>query len=144
VVLDPMLRLPLESRLVRSARATPLWIVTGAGAPADRESALRGHGIDVLRVEGTGRPHLSATLQLLAARGITRLMVEAGPVLAGAFVAADLVDEAVLFRAPLQLGPDALDALQALPLTTLTQSGSLTPLAVEQIGQDTAETFERA
>ena len=41
---------------------------------------------------------LSAVLKLLADRGITRLMVEGGPTLAAGFVAANLIDEAVLFH----------------------------------------------
>jgi len=92
--------LPLTSRLAQTARETLVWVVASADAAFWAGDALRDLGVDVLRVEGAGRPHLAATLKLLAARGITRLMVETGPILAAAFVAADLVDEAVLFRAP--------------------------------------------
>lgn len=144
VVLDPLLRLPPASRLAQPARETPVWVVASAEAAAEREAALRDLGIDVLRVEGAGRPHLSATLKLLAARGITRLMVEAGPILAAAFVAAGLVDDAVLFRAPQALGPDAIDALEAMPLTALTASPRLSSVGIEAVGADTIETFERA
>lgn len=144
VVLDPLLRLPPGGRLVRTARETPVWIVANETAPRDKESALRDLGIDVLRVEGAGRPHLSATLSLLAARGITRLMVEAGPILAAAFVAADLVDESALFRTPKALGPDAIDALEAMPLTALTASPRLASVGIQEVGADTVETFERA
>lgn len=143
VVLDPLLRLPTGSRLAQTARETSVWVVASADAAPKREGALRDLSIDVLRVEGAGRPHLAATLGLLAARGITRLMVEAGPILAAAFVAADLVDEAVLFRAPQALGPDAIDALEAMPLTALTASPKLTSHGVEPIGEEMVETFER-
>ena len=47
-----------------------------------------------------GKLDLAAALKLLAGRGITRLMVEAGPILAAAFVRADLVDEAALLALP--------------------------------------------
>ena len=144
VVLDPLLRLPPKSRLAQTARETPVWVVASADAAPEREAALRDLGIDVLRVEGAGRPHLLATLKLLAARGITRLMVEAGPILAAAFVAADLVDEAMLFRAPQKLGPDAIDALEAIPLTALTASPKLVSVGIETVGVDTVEMFERA
>jgi diaminohydroxyphosphoribosylaminopyrimidine deaminase/5-amino-6-(5-phosphoribosylamino)uracil reductase len=143
VVLDPLLRLPCTSRLVKTARETPVWVVASAAATVDREAALRDLGVDVLRVEGTGRPHLSATLKHLAGRGITRLMVETGPILAAAFVAADLVDETVLFRALQALGPDAVDALEAMPLTALTQSPHLVPHGAEPVGHDMVETFVR-
>ena len=49
VVLDGTLRLPLASRLVATARATPLWVVTGEAAPREREQALAAHGVEVLR-----------------------------------------------------------------------------------------------
>ena len=45
------------------------------------------------------------------ASGITRLMVEGGPTLAAAFIAADLVDEAILFHSAKVVGADGIDAL---------------------------------
>ena len=47
-------------------------------------------------------------------------MVEGGPTVAAAFVQADLVDEAALFRSPNPLG-EGIDALEGMPLTALTQ-----------------------
>ena len=41
VVLDSRLRLPLDSRLVATAREVPLWVVAGEGAPQEREQALQ-------------------------------------------------------------------------------------------------------
>jgi diaminohydroxyphosphoribosylaminopyrimidine deaminase/5-amino-6-(5-phosphoribosylamino)uracil reductase len=115
VVLDGTLRLPVTSRLVASARQVPLWVVTGEGASADRASALAAHGVEVLRAPMTaGRLDLAAALKLLAGRGITRLMVESGPILATPFLDADLVDEAAVFRAPTVVGADGIDALGRL------------------------------
>jgi diaminohydroxyphosphoribosylaminopyrimidine deaminase / 5-amino-6-(5-phosphoribosylamino)uracil reductase len=145
VVLDGKLRLPLASRLVASAKQAPLWVVTGAGAPRDPEQALVAYGAEVLRVPShDGRLDLAATLKLLAERGITRLMVEAGPILAAAFLRADLVDEAALLRSPIAIGPDGIDALDELPLSALTRSPRLNPLGSETIGADMVERFERA
>jgi diaminohydroxyphosphoribosylaminopyrimidine deaminase / 5-amino-6-(5-phosphoribosylamino)uracil reductase len=144
VVLDSMLRLPLESRLVQTARQTPLWVVAREGAPREREQALAAAGIAVLRVPGTpDRLDLAAVLKFLARRGITRLMVEAGPIVAAAFLRADLADEAVLLRSPSALGADGIDALDGLPLSALTQSSRLKATGREAIGADKIETFER-
>ena len=66
---------------------------------------------------------------LLAERGITRLMVEAGPIVAAAFVHADLVDEAALFRAPACSDRTRIDALEGLPLDALVRSPRLVPTA---------------
>jgi diaminohydroxyphosphoribosylaminopyrimidine deaminase/5-amino-6-(5-phosphoribosylamino)uracil reductase len=91
-----------------------------------------------------GRLDLAAVLRLLAQRGITRLMVEAGPILAAAFLRADLVDAAVVFRAPAAIGPDGIDALDALPLSALTRSPRLASIGREAVGVDVVEMFERA
>jgi diaminohydroxyphosphoribosylaminopyrimidine deaminase/5-amino-6-(5-phosphoribosylamino)uracil reductase len=144
VVLDGVLRLPLDSRLVATARDTPLWVVTRAPAPADRAQALTVKGAEVLEVAAdSGTLDLLAALKVLAGRGITRLMVEAGPILAAAFLNADLVDEAALFRASQSLGADGIDALEGLPLEALTRSPRLALVGTEQAGADTIELFRR-
>jgi diaminohydroxyphosphoribosylaminopyrimidine deaminase/5-amino-6-(5-phosphoribosylamino)uracil reductase len=145
IVLDSMLRIPPTSRLVATARQTPLWVVNGEAASRAREGVLVAHGVDVLHATGAnGRLGLAAVLKLLAERGITRLMVEAGPVLTAAFLRADLVDEAALLRAPSTIGPDGIDALDGLPLSALTRSPRLRAVGSEAIGADMIETFERA
>jgi diaminohydroxyphosphoribosylaminopyrimidine deaminase/5-amino-6-(5-phosphoribosylamino)uracil reductase len=144
VVLDSALKLPLDRRLVRGAREIPLWVVTAPAAAVVREDALRERGAEVLRVDGAhGGPELAAALKLLAARGITRLMVEGGPTVAAAVLAANLVDEAALLRAPVTIGPDGIDALAGLPLTALTQSPRLRSRGIEPVGPDRVEMFER-
>jgi diaminohydroxyphosphoribosylaminopyrimidine deaminase / 5-amino-6-(5-phosphoribosylamino)uracil reductase len=86
---------------------------------------------------------LGAVLKALAGRGITRLMIEAGPIVSAAFVNADLVDEAVLFRSPNAIGPDGIDALEGLPLNALTKSPRLVMTGTETAGADTVERFRR-
>jgi diaminohydroxyphosphoribosylaminopyrimidine deaminase/5-amino-6-(5-phosphoribosylamino)uracil reductase len=145
VVLDGTLRLPLTSKLVATARQTPLWVVTGQGASHEREQALAAQGVDVVRAPAAdGKLDLAAVLKLLAERGITRLMVEAGPILAAAFLRADLVDAAVVLSAPAVIGADGIDALDGLPLSALTRSPRLTSVGRESIGADVVEVFERA
>jgi len=144
VVLDTTLRLPLASRLVESAQDTPVWVIAGEAAPGAREHALRSRGVDVVRVAGgSDCLDLSAVLQALGSRGVTRLMVEGGPILAASLLSADLVDEAALFRSPHLLGGGAIDALEGLPLTALTQSPRLVARGSERLGLDRVETFER-
>jgi diaminohydroxyphosphoribosylaminopyrimidine deaminase/5-amino-6-(5-phosphoribosylamino)uracil reductase len=144
VVLDSQLRLPPQSKLADSAARTLDWVFVEEGAKPPHEAALTAAGVEVLRVPGAkGRLDLSAVLRSLAARGITRVMVEAGPILSVAFLAADLVDEAALFRSPSPLGPDAIDALEGMPLTALTQSPKLRLVSSDKVGMDTLEMFER-
>jgi len=143
VVLDTDLRLPPGGALATSARETPVWVVTAAEASGDAARVLYAQGAELLHAPArAGRLDLAAVVRLLAARGITRLMVEGGPTVAASFVAADLVDEAVLFWSTKVLGPDGIDALEGLRLDALTVR--LIPLGREPVGDDSVEFFARA
>jgi diaminohydroxyphosphoribosylaminopyrimidine deaminase/5-amino-6-(5-phosphoribosylamino)uracil reductase len=145
VVLDTALRLPESSTLVATAARTPVWVFAGSDADADAERRLARHGVEVLRVPATaGRIDLAAMLNVLGNRGITRLMVEGGPTVAASLVAADLVDEAAIFRSDVTIGADGIDALEDLPLSALTASPRFVSSGVEVVGEDRLEMFERA
>jgi diaminohydroxyphosphoribosylaminopyrimidine deaminase/5-amino-6-(5-phosphoribosylamino)uracil reductase len=146
VVLDRGLRIPGDSRLVRSARQTPLWVIASELAEAPAAARLGAAGAQVIRVapaaaSGLGLP---AVLHALAEKGITRLMVEGGSRVASSFVAADLVDEVWLLRAPQTIGADGIAALDALPLSEITQSPRLKLRASETLESDTLTIYERA
>ena len=117
IVFDSMLRLPLASCLAASARQTPVWVVAGEAAPVAAEEALVAAGVEVMRVSGSPSLDLGEALRLLGTRGLTRLMVEAGPTLARSLAEADLIEEWVLFTGPEPLGEGLAgfdDALQNL------------------------------
>jgi diaminohydroxyphosphoribosylaminopyrimidine deaminase / 5-amino-6-(5-phosphoribosylamino)uracil reductase len=99
VVFDSSARLPLDSALVGSVAEAPLHVVAKPTAPAERVEALRRAGVDVLTADG-----LAAALDELGRRRITRILLEGGPTLAGAFADAGELDELRLFIAPLLLG----------------------------------------
>jgi diaminohydroxyphosphoribosylaminopyrimidine deaminase/5-amino-6-(5-phosphoribosylamino)uracil reductase len=144
VVLDAALRVPLGSRLVKTARAVRVWVFTAEQASQIAESDLAVEGVVVVRVPSGGdRLDLDAMLRVLAERGITRLMVEGGPTLAAGLLAADRIDEAVLFRSPKTVGPGGIDALEGLPLTAITGSPRLHSVISEVVGVDTCDIFER-
>jgi diaminohydroxyphosphoribosylaminopyrimidine deaminase / 5-amino-6-(5-phosphoribosylamino)uracil reductase len=145
VVLDTRLQLPPTGKLAATAADTPLWVIAGDTADAGQGEALRAQAVEVLQSEvRAGRIDVAGALRLLAGRGITRVLVEGGPRVAAAFLAADLVDEAVLLRGPVTIGPDGIDALDALPLAALAASPRLRSRGAEAIGPDTIETFERS
>ncbi len=143
VLLDARLRAPMPSGLVATARETPTWIFCAPAASAMAEQVLRDKGVEVFRVEAKGgRLDPRQVLKVLAERGITRLMVEGGPTVASAFVQADLVDEAVLLRAPKEIGADGIDGLDDAADGALARQ--LKMVASEAVGVDTAESYERA
>jgi diaminohydroxyphosphoribosylaminopyrimidine deaminase/5-amino-6-(5-phosphoribosylamino)uracil reductase len=144
VVLDAGLRVPIAASVIATAREVPTWAFAAPTASALAEEILRARGVEVFRVEAKeGRLQLMQVLKALAERGITRLMVEGGPIVAASFVQADLVDEAALFSSPNPIGPEGIDALQGLPLTALTRSPHLKSIASEAVGRDRVEFFER-
>jgi len=146
VVLDRASRIPAGSRLVHSAREVPLWVVTSELAEAPAAAKLGAAGAQVIRLAPMAGPGLDlpAALHALAEKGITRLMVEGGSRVASSFVAADLVDEVWLLRGPEAIGADGIAALDALPLSEITQSPRLKLRASEALGNDTLTIYDRA
>jgi diaminohydroxyphosphoribosylaminopyrimidine deaminase / 5-amino-6-(5-phosphoribosylamino)uracil reductase len=127
VVLDSRLRLPLGSRLARTATPrTPVLVLSCAPEPS-RRRGLEAAGVRVVEVsESRGRVSLPAALDALAACGVASLMVEGGGEALGSFLAARRADQVALFRAPLLLGgrgsrpafggPDPAEIREALRL----------------------------
>ena len=146
VVLDASLRLPGDSRLLHSARKTPLWVIASKLAEAQAAARLGAAGAQVIRIPPKKGPGLDlpAVLHALADKGITRLLVEGGSRVASSFVAADLVDEVWLLRGSNTVGPDGIAALDALPLTSITQSPIFRVRASEALEKDELTIFERA
>ena len=92
--------LPLDSQLLRTFDQAPVLVVVSPEADATRTAALRDAGAEVLVADG-----IEATLSELGRREITSLFLEGGRTLAAAFAAADQIDEARTFVAPVLLGP---------------------------------------
>jgi diaminohydroxyphosphoribosylaminopyrimidine deaminase/5-amino-6-(5-phosphoribosylamino)uracil reductase len=145
VVLDDSLRIPGQSRLVHSARQTPLWVMTSELADAPSATRLGAAGAQVIRIAPAGAAGLDilAALHALSERGITRLMVEGGSRVASSFVAADLADEIWLLRGPHEVGADGIPALDGLPLSAIAQSPRYRVRASEALDKDHLTIFER-
>jgi diaminohydroxyphosphoribosylaminopyrimidine deaminase / 5-amino-6-(5-phosphoribosylamino)uracil reductase len=137
VVLDGKLRIPLGSNLVRTAREVPVWIMTTEAASLETERRLVAAGVTVLRTpDKGGQVDLSASLKRLGERGITRVLVEGGPILSATLLRHDLVDEAVVVRSERVLGPEAIDALEGLPLSALTEAPKFEVIGRRRTGAD--------
>jgi diaminohydroxyphosphoribosylaminopyrimidine deaminase/5-amino-6-(5-phosphoribosylamino)uracil reductase len=107
VVFDSNARLSLDSALVKSLHDAPLLIVAGPDAARERLDTLRGAGVEAVVVDGDPAARVRSGLAELGRRGITSVLLEGGPRLAGSFLDAGEVDELRTFIAPLVLGGDA-------------------------------------
>jgi diaminohydroxyphosphoribosylaminopyrimidine deaminase/5-amino-6-(5-phosphoribosylamino)uracil reductase len=83
-----------------------------------------------------GQIDLNALLTLLAQRGINDALLECGPRLAAAFVAAGLVDELVLYQAPCWLGVQGRPLLQLDSPATMAGVQRWQTHDVTQLGPD--------
>jgi diaminohydroxyphosphoribosylaminopyrimidine deaminase/5-amino-6-(5-phosphoribosylamino)uracil reductase len=112
IVLDSGLRTPRESRLAKSAAEQPVWIFCSQSADASRRQALAAEGVDIIPIAASDEGvDLDAVSGTLAARDVTGVLVEPGPTLATALVAAGLVNRWTMF-----LAPDWAATKGALPL----------------------------
>jgi diaminohydroxyphosphoribosylaminopyrimidine deaminase/5-amino-6-(5-phosphoribosylamino)uracil reductase len=121
VVLDTSLRLPSQSRLLRTSGSESFVILHGAAAPAASRAILAAlPGVSLVEVPGApdGRLDLAAALAALGRRSLRRVLVEGGAGVHGALLDAGLVDEVSVFVAPVLMGDDAAVPLargRALP-----------------------------
>jgi len=111
IVLDSQLRLPLESRMVESAKGDVLVATTSAGS-AERRHRLESKGIRVEKLEGAdGRVSLHAITELLGREKYLALMIEAGSRVNWSALESGVADKIFFYYAPKILG-----GLQSLPV----------------------------
>jgi diaminohydroxyphosphoribosylaminopyrimidine deaminase/5-amino-6-(5-phosphoribosylamino)uracil reductase len=136
VVFDRRARLPLDSLLVRTARETPVLVVTvepdGAAA-----SALAAAGVEIV-----GAASLPEALRSLATLGVHAMLVEGGAGLAGAMLAHRVVDRLAIFQAPVLLGAGALPAFGRAPAATAGTAPRLRLVSRRAIGDDLLSVFD--
>jgi diaminohydroxyphosphoribosylaminopyrimidine deaminase/5-amino-6-(5-phosphoribosylamino)uracil reductase len=118
VVADTDLDLPSESALARTAREVPTLVacdksLVGADIMRQRQHELEALGVQLVpvpagqRAGGGGAIDLTSLLRMLhVEHGVSTVMVEAGPGLLGSLIEDDLVDEAVIYIAPMLLGDE--------------------------------------
>ncbi len=130
VVLDPGLATVTRGRL-REGDAPTLYLYEPNVKPP------RGLTAQVAAVPvRSGRFDLNAVLKLLAAREINEVQLEAGATLAGAFLASGLVDELLLYVAPVLLGAQARPLFDGLDIQSMSQRMGLTVVDSRQVGDD--------
>jgi diaminohydroxyphosphoribosylaminopyrimidine deaminase/5-amino-6-(5-phosphoribosylamino)uracil reductase len=111
IVMDSQLRLPPDSKLVRSAEGDVVAVATSA-ASAERRKALGARGIQVLSFDGPGgRADLRSVIDWLGERRYLSLMIEAGSKLNWTALESGCVDRIFFYY-----GPKILGGLEALPL----------------------------
>lgn len=131
VLIDGRLRVPLDAPFFQAGPALVVSCAEGADA-----SVYQQHGHELLLVGAVdGHVDLAQLLTLLAARGASEILVEAGPTLAGAFARQGLVDEFQLFVAGQFLGSSARPLLD-WPLARMSEAPRLKIIEMRAVGDD--------
>jgi diaminohydroxyphosphoribosylaminopyrimidine deaminase/5-amino-6-(5-phosphoribosylamino)uracil reductase len=102
VILDSSFRVATTLKMFQTAHRVPIIIFGAEGRTPPRYPA----GVEARTVPAGpgGGVNLQAVLQSLAHDGVTRVLVEAGPTIASAFLESDLADEIVIGRGTEPLG----------------------------------------
>lgn len=133
VVVDSQLRISPQARILAGGNT----LIACLAGQTQKAAELRALGVSVLELpENDGAVCLASLLQALAAREINEVLVEAGTKLNGALMRQTLVDELVIYYAPMLLGSDARGMLALPPLTAMDQRVDLEILALDRVGQD--------
>lgn len=138
IVLDSMLRLPVTSRLVQTARTVPVWIACDKDAPSKSEDRLREKAVEVIRLSRVNRRlSLRSLLEELGRRNVTSLLVEGGSKVLGEFIEKQLADDFYFFYAPRILAdPRAIPAFTGGPKLTVAQAWQVYDIRVRRFEQD--------
>ena len=144
VVMDSRLRLPLHSKLVRSADGDVL-VFTRAKEDSPKARALRRAGIEIVRLGGRRgtQPGLRSAIGELGRRAMLSVLLEAGATLNSAALSAGIVDKMRVFFAPMIAGFSAAGvagkgAGKASPSIGIRAAQELRDVTMAQFGVDFA------
>ncbi|MBB2751779.1 UNVERIFIED_ORG: diaminohydroxyphosphoribosylaminopyrimidine deaminase/5-amino-6-(5-phosphoribosylamino)uracil reductase [Rhizobium aethiopicum] len=151
IVLDPLLALPLTSKLVATAREVPVIVVASeeispsgseGGAPPtrsdleSRRTALEAAGVEIVYCNPY---HPEILLPALATRGISSLLVEGGAKTARLFLETGLVDRIQLYQAPVVIGEGGIES----PLEITDIPSGFAHTGTQMFGEDRLDEYER-
>jgi diaminohydroxyphosphoribosylaminopyrimidine deaminase/5-amino-6-(5-phosphoribosylamino)uracil reductase len=138
VVVDGRGIVPPTHRLFQDG-AAPTLVATTEGAPSERREAWRAAGAEVLLLDDAGSSliPLADLLRELGKRDVQRLLLEGGPTLAWEAIRIGLVDEVVLFFAPILVGGQtAPSILMGAGIPTINEPVRLDVREVTPVGPD--------
>jgi diaminohydroxyphosphoribosylaminopyrimidine deaminase/5-amino-6-(5-phosphoribosylamino)uracil reductase len=130
--------IPLALEVVRTARETPTVAIVASAARPSIIAPAEAAGVEVIR-----SADLLSALGTLRKRGVGSLLVEGGGRLAGALLAAGLVDRYYWVQSPLWLGMGAVPAIAGLPGSALGEARRWSVSERRALGEDTLLVLDR-
>lgn len=141
IVLDGRLRLSSDLQLALTAQDSPVVVVTRSDADDARKDLLRRCGIDIVELEALSP---SGVAEALAARGLTRILIEGGASISASFLRESLVDSLVWFHSSAIIGGDGQAAVDSIGALSLSQRRLFTRRVTNMCGDDHVTCLDRA
>jgi len=145
IVVDSRLKIPLDSKLLKTANETKLIIATTKHYDKKKAKEINKLGAEILivdenkneNIELKNRVNLNELLKILGEKEITSVLIEAGPTLSTSFIKQDLVDKFHIFIAPMIIGGyNAFQTIGDLEIVRMVDTKKLNFSKVERIGDD--------
>jgi diaminohydroxyphosphoribosylaminopyrimidine deaminase / 5-amino-6-(5-phosphoribosylamino)uracil reductase len=138
VVVDSELKIPLESDILLEK---PL-LIAYANDKQKKLPQLKALGIECIQLDDSGKVDLASLLKELAKREVNEVWIEAGEGLNGAFLKANLIDELMIYYAPVILGSEAKGMFTLPAFENLENKITTTLLDHRWVGQDLRMRFK--
>jgi len=134
VILDSELKIPLESKML--GLEGEIWVLTCC-SDRQRIANAENAGYKVFQLKSdNGRLDLKAVMIFLGQKQVNNVLVEAGAILNGALLDAEVVDEWVVYMAPCVLGDQGRGLFHLPELQKMADKKQLNMKAVRQVGPD--------
>ena len=149
IVLDSNLNISLNSKLVKTAKQQPIWIITAVNINNNVKNhnkfmALQELGVKILQCKLGDNNHIDivAAIELIGKKGITRLLVEGGGKLSASLFKANIVDLIYWFRAAAIIGGDGIAAISAYGVDNISMMQKFNLRSIKSIGLDRLEIYD--
>lgn len=133
VILDTHLRMPLEAKILASLGRR---VVMTASSDAIKIKQLQELGVEVVQIpKNKDKLDLPATLKWLGNAQINELLVEAGATIAGSFMQQKLVNQLILYTAPVIMGSSARPLFE-INIEEMDKRLHIEDFTIKQMGKD--------
>lgn len=137
IVADSLLRIPIDTPLVTTAKEVPTWVFCTDRADTEKEKQLLEYGVKVIRT-GSG-PHvdLKKAMKYLGENGISSVLLEGGGQLNWSMLEAGLVQKVVTFIAPKLLGgKESITPISGQGFERMGLAVPLKDVTIQRFGED--------
>jgi len=144
IVLDTNGRLQPAAKIFAATGFVPVLRFIGAEPPEVGDSAFGDHVKTFAVPVSGGRLDMTAILDRLGDFGLTRVLVEGGSRIAASLVVQRLVDDAIVFRCPHEIGADGIPALADMALSAVETGPDFRIVGRRRFGDDVMSRYQKA